>query len=186
VNIVSRYDATQILFECAAKTILETVVAAVKAKISLQGADLRGADLQGADLQGAYLRGADLRGAYLQAANLRGAKNIPALANAQTSILPDSGPFFGWKKCKEGIIVQLAIGAKARRSNSTGRKCRAEYAKVLQVIGKNEVGISMHDGKTEYRKDSIVRCDTWNENRWEECGGGIHFYLTRLEAENHV
>jgi hypothetical protein len=30
-----------------------------------------------------------------------------------------------------------------------------------------------------------VRCDTWNEDRWTECGGGIHFYLTREEAAAH-
>jgi hypothetical protein len=30
-----------------------------------------------------------------------------------------------------------------------------------------------------------VRCDKWNEDRWIECGGGIHFFLTRIEAERH-
>jgi hypothetical protein len=56
--------------------------------------------------------------------------------------------------------------------------------KVLEVFGA-ELGISCHDGKTEYRKGHIVRCDKWNEDRWTECGGGIHFYLTRVEAEAH-
>jgi len=30
-----------------------------------------------------------------------------------------------------------------------------------------------------------IERDQWNEDRWKECGGGIHFYLTKIEAENH-
>jgi uncharacterized protein YjbI with pentapeptide repeats len=56
-----------------AKTICELVTAAVAAKKTLRGADLRGADLRGADLRDADLSGADLRGAYLSGANLSGA-----------------------------------------------------------------------------------------------------------------
>jgi len=54
-----------------AKTVLELVAAAVKAKKSLRGADLRCADLRCAVLRGADLRGADLRGADLRGADLR-------------------------------------------------------------------------------------------------------------------
>lgn len=46
-----------------------------------------------------------------------------------------------------------------------------------------EVGISTHDNKTEYRKGAIVRCHEWDDNRWNECSGGIHFFITRAEAE---
>ena len=159
----------------------------------LIGADLIGADLNGAYLSGAYLSGADLRGADLLGADLNGADLSGAylrgavngdLAIAKTSIVPESGGFQGWKKCKDGVLVRVRIPAKAKRSSATGRKCRAEYVLVMEVIGA-EVGISQHDGKTEYRKGEIVKCDTWNEDRFIECGGGIHFYLTRIEAENH-
>ena len=76
------------------------------------------------------------------------------------------------------------IGKNAKRSNASGRKCRAEYVKVLEVVGAH-VGISSYDSVTEYRAGKIVRCDTWNTDRWVECGGGIHFFLTRIEAENY-
>jgi len=105
------------------------------------------------------------------------------LIQAQTSIVSE-GNVVGWKKCQGNVIVKLLIPQKARRSNATGRKCRAEYAQVLRVFGATE-GISIHDGKTVYRKGEIVTCDSWNENRFVECGGGIHFYLTRIEAENN-
>jgi uncharacterized protein YjbI with pentapeptide repeats len=191
-----------VLFSAAASTVKDLVVEAVKAHANLyganlyganlyganlyganlRGADLYGADLRGANLRGANLRGADLRGANLYGANLRGAKEIPELALAESNILPE-GNIVGWKKCRNGVIVKLLIPQKAHRSNATGRKCRAEYIQVLRVYGAEE-GISQHDGKTTYRKGEIVRCDEWNPDRWVECGGGIHFFLTRIEAEN--
>ena len=145
--------------------------------------DASRADLYGADLSGANLYGANLSGANLSGADLSGAENSE-LAEARSSILPE-GNIVGWKKCQHDVIVKLLIPQKARRSNATGRKCRTEYATVLHVFGA-EYGVSSYDGVTEYHKGATVRCDTWNENRFVECGGGIHFYLTRIEAENHI
>ena len=151
---------------------------------NLDGADLRGANLYRANLYSANLHDADLSGANLYRANLSNAKNVPKIASAESSIVPEFGQFIGWKKCRDSIIIKLMIGRKAKRSNATGRKCRAEYVKVLEVIGA-DLGISQHDGKTEYRKDSIVRCHKWESDRWVECGGGIHFFLTKTEAEQY-
>jgi hypothetical protein len=153
---------------------------------NLYGANLYGANLSGANLSGANLSGANLYGANLYGANLYGANlsraELDAWTAAKTSILPADGPVHGWKKCNDGVMVKVAVGAKAKRSNATGRKCRAEYVKVLEIHG-GEVGISQHDGKTEYRVGQIVRCDKWDDNRWAECSNGIHFFLTREEAE---
>jgi hypothetical protein len=149
---------------------------------NLSGADLSGADLFGAKLSRADLSCANLSGADLSGADLFGAKNSEQVESL-TMILPD-GDLIGWKKCNNKVIVKVQIPADAKRSNSTGRKCRAEYVKVLEVIGAG-VGISHHDNKTEYKVGEIVRCDSWNENRWEECAGGIHFFITRWEAENY-
>jgi hypothetical protein len=153
---------------------------------NLSGANLSGANLSESDLREANLRGADLRGADLSwaklcEAKLCGAKYIPNIAAAQTLIVAD-GQIIGWKKCQQGVIVKLSIPAEARRSNATGRKCRAEFADVLEVIG-GDVGISSHDGKTKYIAGTRVTCDEWCEDRWQECAGGIHFFITRAEAE---
>ena len=151
----------------------------------LIGANLREANLSGANLSGANLRGANLSGANLRGANLRGANLESAYGIKGTYVAPETGGFTAWKKCKNAVIVKLRIPAKAKRSNATGRKCRAEFVKVLQVFGAKE-GLSMHDnGKTVYRKGETVHCDTWCEDRWTECGGGIHFFMTREEAENY-
>lgn len=129
---------------------------------------------------------ANLRGAYLIGAYLEGVNNFKELEElfiSYTSICPE-GTLIGWKKCKDDIIVKLEIPAEAKRSNATGRKCRAEFAKVIEVIGA-EIGISQHDNKTEYRVGEIVRPDKWDDNRWEECSSGIHFFITRAEAKRY-
>jgi hypothetical protein len=153
---------------------------------NLRGADLRGACLIDANLRGADLRGANLIDANLRDANLRGADLRDAhidndYLTSLTSICPE-GNIIGWKKCVNEIIVKLMIPKKAKRSNATGRKCRAEYAKVLEIIGAEEA-VSLHDPFFKYKVGKTVKCDNWNDNRWNECSGGIHFFITRDEAE---
>ncbi|TXH57494.1 MAG: pentapeptide repeat-containing protein [Desulfurellales bacterium] len=150
---------------------------------NLSDANLSDANLSDANLSDANLTYANLSEANLRHANLRHAKNLNPLTAARLSITPE-GRLIGWKKCLGGVIVKLAVPEEARRSNATGRKCRAEGAEVLEVHG-GDVGVSLHDGTTEYRVGQTVRCHKWCEDRWAECGGGIHFYLTREEAEVH-
>ena len=150
---------------------------------NLAVANLAGADLEDADLAGAYIAGANLAGANLAGANLAGAKNAD-LAIAQTRILP-AGSLIGWKKLRNGIVAKLRIPESAKRSHAFGRKCRAEYAEVLELIG-GEVGVSMHDEYFEYRAGITVRPHEWSGNWQEECAGGIHFYITQEEAEAHL
>ena len=64
IEIKSRFS-DKIIFEGEYSSIKDAVEDAIKNKVSLQYADLRGADLQYADLRGAYLQGADLRGEIL-------------------------------------------------------------------------------------------------------------------------
>jgi hypothetical protein len=146
----------------------------------LRGANLRGANLRSADLGGADLRSANLGGADLRDANLGGAKGYD-LAIARTRILAD-GALVGWKKCCAGVIVQLRIPAEAKRSHAFGRKCRAEFADVIEVIGA-DFGLSLHDRATRYTVGERVRPDSFDPNWMNECSTGIHFFITRAEAE---
>ncbi len=181
IEILNRYTQAVIYKSETAETKIAAVVEAVAAGANLRGANLYGADLRGANLYGANLRGANLYSANLCGANLCGAKEIPVIAAAQASILPD-GSLIGWKKCAGGVIVKLSIPADSRRSNATGRKCRCEFADVLDVIG-STAGISQHDPSVTYTAGHRVTCDVWCEDRWQECAGGIHFFITRAEAE---
>ena len=150
---------------------------------SLRSADLYGADLRSADLYGADLRSADLRSADLYGADLRSASLNPVDA-ARLTTCPSSGSFTAFKKCNGGVIVKVLIPEDARRSSATGRKCRAEFVDVLEVFGA-DFGVSQHDQKTRYEVGKRVTCDSWCEDRWQECAGGIHFFITREEAEDY-
>jgi hypothetical protein len=153
----------------------------------LSRADLSGADLSRADLSGADLSRADLSGANLSGADLSGAENAE-WAMAITSILPE-GDIIGWKQLRDNKICKLRIPATAKRSNASGRKCRAEYAEVLEIWdGETQVqeGRSKHDYDFVYRPGETVRpLQTFDDNRWEECASGIHFFISRLEAERY-
>ena len=157
-------------------------------RADLRGANLSRADLRGANLCGADLRGADLRGANLCRVDLCGAKNLDTvLYNESTSFFalqcPEEGNFIGWKKCANGAIVKILITGK--RSSATSRKCRCSEAKVLEISGGLTEVASTHDYDFIYRLGETVSIPDFDENRWNECSTGIHFFLTRKEAEQY-
>ena len=150
---------------------------------NLRGADLRGANLRGADLYDANLRDANLYGADLRGANLYGAENIPFIPYS----CPDTGSFIGYKKAN-GYIVELEILSDARRCSATTKKCRCDKAKVLSIqnidgsmtdIKKIE---SSYDARFIYTVGEIVEEPNFDEDRWNECSKGIHFFINRQEA----
>ena len=152
----------------------------------LSGADLSRADLSGADLSYANLSYANLSRAYLSGADLSYAKNIPFVPYA----CPDFGSFIGYKIAR-GLIVELEILSDAKRVSATGRKCRCDKAKVLSIQnidGTPSVKTSVasdRDSKFIYKVGEIVTVDDFDENRWNECSTGIHFFINRQEAVNY-
>ena len=141
----------------------------------LRNTDLEGADLRNANFFGANLMEADLRNADLVGANLMGAK-LPHF-----QIVPESGSFYAYKKTNLGVI-KIQIPARAKRTSSlVGRKCRAEFVKVISGDGVG--GISTYDRKTKYNKGELVYADNYNDDIRIECTGGIHFFMTKAEAE---
>jgi hypothetical protein len=198
IEIKCRFTAKILFaFESENNSLKLTIEKAVESRADLSGANLSGANLSGANLSRANLYGADLYGANLSGANLSGANLSRAnlygaklpdgkngkLALARTRILPE-GDLIGWKKCYSGVVVKLKIPAAAKRSHAFGRKCRAEFVEVLEVIGA-EVGISNHNNSTVYRVGETVRPDSFDENWQDECSNGIHFFITREEAEDY-
>ena len=158
--------------------------------VDLKSAYLRGANLRGVDLTGADLTGADLRGACLTKANLSCANLTGVKYNHTTSFFtlqcPEKGSFIGYKKA-DNKIVELLITEDAKRSSATTRKCRCSKAKVLSITsldGKEEFEKvnSNYDTDFVYEVGKIVEVKNYNENRWNECSTGIHFFITRNEA----
>jgi hypothetical protein len=156
---------------------------------NLSGSDLRGSNLCGCNLRDSDLRGCDLRGCDLRDCNLSDAILDPIMS-ARLSIVPEAGAFTGHKKLREGRIATLEIPPDAARSNAAGRKCRASKARVIAVIGPDgeacEEGRSLNDQAFVYRVGQVVSPHEWCEDRWQECAGGIHFYITMEEAKAHA
>ena len=175
LQIKNRFTGSLLFeYESENNTIKETLLQAIKAKAYLRGANLYAADLRGADLSAANLHGA----------NLYGAKEIPIISIAQTRICAE-GDIIGYKKCLNGIIVKLLIPKDAKRNNAFGRKCRAEYAQVLEVIGADKA-ISQHDNSFTYKVGDIVRpTEPFDEDFANECSTGINFFITLEEAKNY-
>ena len=150
---------------------------------NLSWANLSWAYLSGANLSGADLSGANLPGADLSMANLSGAKNVPYIPMA----CPDSGGFTAWKKAR-GKVVKLLVPEDARRSSSTGRKCRCDKAIVLSIqnLDGTDAGVesvpSNMDKNFIYKIGETVSAPDFCENRFKECAAGIHFFINRQEA----
>ena len=153
----------------------------------LRGADLRDADLRDADLHDAILRDADLRGADLRDADLRGA-DLRGAKNINIPLAcPSEGSFIAWKKCYAGRLVKLFIYKDSKRSSATTNKCRTDKAKVISIVdidtGKMcKDAISTYDKTFIYRVGEIVSVEDFDENRFNECAPGIHFFIDKEAA----
>ncbi len=159
---------------------------------NLRGANLCGANLYGANLCGANLYGANLCDADLCYANLRGAKNTDKTAwDAYTAFYPlqcpETGSFIGYKKAADKIVM-LEICADAKRSSATSRKCRCSKAKVLAITNLDGSESGLSEIESDYDEDfiycvgEIAEVSDFDDDRWNECAAGIHFFITRDEA----
>ena len=146
---------------------------------NLISVNLQNANLQNADLQRTNLRRADLRRAYLQEAslqdvNLQDANIIDAIFSPFQ--IPE-GELIVYKRIKE-MLIQLRIPREAKRTAClVNRKCRAEYAIVENIAYSIE-----HKG-CFYAIGKKVIPDGYDDDIRVDCTYGIHFFLTKEEAE---
>jgi len=162
----------------------------IKPYANLRNANLRNANLRNADLRGAYLRNANLRDANLMGANLRyaylGGANLrdADLWGAKLphfQICPEVGSFTAFKKTTKGVIT-IEIPEDAKRTSSlVGRKCRASKVKVLG--GEGLGGQGTHYPSLTYNKGDVLEVKDFDDDIRVECTKGIHFFMTRREAE---
>ena len=174
---------------------------------NLYGANLSGANLSRADLSGANLCGVNFYGANLYRANIYGADlsgvDLYGALNIPNYIYPircpQEGSFIGFKKAfvtvktselYQNVIVKLRITDDAKRSSATTRKCRCDKAEVISITsidGNTEFkeACSIYDRTFKYKTGEIVSIDNFDDDRWNECSAGIHFFVTREEAVNY-
>ena len=153
---------------------------------NLEGADLTNANLEYAILYSANLDGSFVAGAKVHGSNLNGAKNIPFILQS----CPSEGAFVAWKKVDGYFLVKLQIPEDARRLSATTRKCRCDKAMVLDITSldgaKHYDEVTNNNYKeTVYKVGEMVYPDSFDENRWNECSHGIHFFVNKEDAINY-
>lgn len=94
------------------------------------------------------------------------------------------------------LLATLEIPAGVKRSSAIGNKCRCEHAKVLSIIdedgNKYDTGrpiiskIMGIDNQLIYKVGEYVYADSFDENRFNECARGIHFFMTPEEAWDYA
>lgn len=158
---------------------------------NLSHANLSGSNLSWVSLSWAELSEAELSEAVLTRSNTYGArigsaKNIPFIPLA----CPSEGAFIGWKKVKNYYLVKLQIPEGAKRLSATTRKCRCDKALVLDITSLD--GTNHYDEVTNksyketiYKVGKFVYPDSFDENRWNECSHGIHFFVNKEDAINY-
>jgi hypothetical protein len=135
---------------------------------------------------------ADLREANLLGTNLKNANISYAEINVNTKIdypiaCPETGSFIGYKKAN-GYIVKLQICENAKRSSATTKKCRCSKALVLSIENRNgsDSGLqeieSIYNPSFVYRVGEIAEVYNFDDDRWNECAPGIHFFVDRQNA----
>lgn len=94
--------------------------------------------------------------------------------------------------CKP-LLATLEIPAGVKRSSAIGNKCRCEYAKVLSIIDENgnkyDIGrsaVRRTGNQLIYKVGEYVYADSFDENRFNECAPGIHFFMTPEEAWDYI
>src|SRR5574344_565266 len=170
---------------------------AVFCDADFHGADFRDANFIGADFIGADFRDADFHDANFHDANFHGANNINEVissANIANTALcmqcPEEGSFIGFKKAVGGI-VKLRVTESAKRSSATTHKCRCSEAEVLEIQNMDGTKSertsvsSKYDRNFIYSVGTIVSVPDFDDDRWNECTRGIHFFLSRQEAVNY-
>ena len=173
---------------------------------NLRGAHLRGADHYGANLVSADLRWANLSDANLYKADLSGtdlggaklSRAVLYAADLSRAKLDwplacqEKGSFIGYKKCRNDLIVELEIPEDAYRCSATSKKCRCSKAKVLSITNldgsesTSNVAVSKYDSSFVYHIGGTVEVTDFDQNRWNECSTGIHFFMNREDAVKYV
>ena len=150
-------------------------------------------DLSCSNFASAHLSEVDFERSYLyEIEGFNTAYDVPYIPMT----CPDTGAFVGWKKAIiDGslCIVKLLIPEDAKRSSAMGRKCRCDKAIVLEVQDCFDGHIidpdfkiisSLFDKNYKYKVGDTIVPDgmPFDENRWDECSYGIHFFINRQEA----
>lgn len=137
-----------------------------------------------ATFKNAVLKGVNVSDCDFSERLTEGAKKLTAYL-----CCPEEGSFIAWKKCKDDLLVKLLIPERAARTGKNSRSCRSSEAKVLEIIDSHgfshNEAFSLYDESLVYRKgNSIYPKEPFDDSLFHN-GSGIHFFLSRKEAEDY-
>ena len=159
---------------------------------NFSGADFSNSDFIHTNFNSTIFSGTDFNNTAIDwNCIFKNADECTAFLNLQC---PEAGSFIAYKMARN-CLIKLEIPADALRSSATTRKCRASKAKVLEITDENgkKIKFTCSDrtskfiyevGKTIYSQDDDGNI-AFDENRWNECSTGIHFFMSKQEAINY-
>jgi hypothetical protein len=156
--------------------------------VNLYGADLTRADLSGADLTRADLTDANLTYADLTGADLYGANLTDTILDEKEQYRKGivlTEPITVYKKSNEGKIITLEIPIGAKVFSINNKKRRTNKVKVIDMQGETELS-SYYNTDFKYHVGDEIDIEDFDERYNVECGAGVHFFLTREEAEKYI
>ena len=84
-----------------------------------------------------------------------------------------------------------SAGSSRKRCSATSYKCRCDKAQVLAITSLDEkksfdsVTNVNYNPYIEYKVGEMVYPDKFDEDRWNECSNGIHFFINKQNAINY-
>ncbi len=161
------------------------------------------ADIKGSSFYTATLIGANFKNSKIDDETIFSQSHISNIQynNPPISIAcPEEGSFIGFKvglmynaeDLLTFVLIKLEIPADAKRSSGTGKKCRCSKATVLDItdLSSNEQhiekAVSLYSKAFEYKVGETVHVDDFDDNRWDECSAGIHFFMSKDDAIRYI
>lgn len=183
------FKETDVIFTCFNKANLYE---ANFSEARLYNTDFVGANLCGVDFDGTHFTGINFFKSKIYNANFNncnfGYCTTIEYADGKLTeyrrgkILTED--IIGYKKCQDDVIVTLKIPRGAIVFSINGTKCRTNKAKVIAIDGAKKA-ISHFNKMSYYEGDEFTIYD-FNCTYNDQCGEGIHFFMTREEAERYT
>ena len=101
-------------------------------------------------------------------------------------VCPEEGSFIAWKKFRDGKIAKIQVPEDALRTGGTRYTCRASEVLVLDIFEGDtscDEAVSIDDENLVFRKGELVKDNEEFDPSLLHNGEGIHFFITRAEAE---
>ena len=164
--------------------------------VNLKDCSLKRSDMTASNFMNTDFARAFMKDAILVNCNFYSNYNLDKIVGKNNNyiegkVLTDN--IIGYKKCMDYTIVTLEIPRGAIVFSIDGTKCRTNKAKVIAIDGADRAyskhsTYSEHNrtyGHMSYYVGDEITVYNFDCKYNEECSRGIHFFLTREEAEDY-